>query len=323
MFRESKNTHIGTDPRLVIYERGKAGIKLEDDPIGPESALVAERELRETPERIRESCEQLRALMKEHRLVFREDDDFLLTFLRPTKYYSHSALDLMRRIVEFRIKNASVLHGLIPKDEEDGFLNNRVVNVLRDRDQHGRRIMVIQCGADWNPRTVKTDQLFRMLYLIHLAAIQEPETQVKGAIIIMDFHGMSMTQATHCMNLTFVARLLTFIQDAMPLRLKQVHIVKQPFIFQIVWNVFKPFIREKLRNRLFFHGSKMSSLHKFIEPNYLPEDYGGSRPKIDYSSADWFPVLNEIEEDIKEWSSFGYLPEGQPGNAETAQDSPS
>lgn len=43
----------------------------------------------------------------------------------------------------------------------------------------------------------------------------------------------------------------------------------------------------------------MSSLHKFIEPNYLPEDYGGSRPKIDYSSADWFPVLNEIEEDIK------------------------
>ena len=44
--------------------QGKAGIKLEDDPIGPETALVAEKELRETPERIQESCEQLRALMK-------------------------------------------------------------------------------------------------------------------------------------------------------------------------------------------------------------------------------------------------------------------
>lgn len=39
-------------------------------------------------------------------------------------------------------------------------------------------------------------------------------------------------------------------QEAMPLRLKEVHIVKQPFIFNVVWKVFQPFIREKLKSRV-------------------------------------------------------------------------
>lgn len=48
----------------------------------------------------------------------------------------------------------------------------------------------------------------------------------------------------------FSKRLLMFIQDAMPLRLKEVHFVKQPMIFSVVWNMFKPFIREKLKTRV-------------------------------------------------------------------------
>lgn len=36
----------------------------------------------------------------------------------------------------------------------------------------------------------------------------------------------------------------------MPIRLKEVHIVKQPFIFNIVWKVFQPFVKEKLKARV-------------------------------------------------------------------------
>lgn len=45
-------------------------------------------------------------------------------------------------------------------------------------------------------------------------------------------------------------KLLGFIQEAMPLRLKEVHMVKQPFVFNIVWSMFKPFIQEKLKKRV-------------------------------------------------------------------------
>lgn len=77
----------------------------------------------------------------------------------------------------------------------------------------------------------------------------EPETQVRGAVVIMDFEKLGMKQAK-AFSPAFSYRLLTFIQDAMPLRLKEVHMVKEPFIFNIVWNLFKPFIREKLSKRV-------------------------------------------------------------------------
>lgn len=65
----------------------------------------------------------------------------------------------------------------------------------------------------------------------------------------MDFDGLSTKQV---MALTpgVSMRLLGFIQEAMPLRLKEVHIVKQPFIFNMVWTIFKPFVKEKLKGRV-------------------------------------------------------------------------
>ncbi|CAG2063029.1 unnamed protein product [Timema podura] len=85
----------------------------------------------------------------------------------------------------------------------------------------------------------------------------------------------------------------------MPLRLKEVHMVNQPFIFNAVFQLFKPFIREKLKARMYFHGKKMESLHKYMNPDHLPEDYGGKKPKIDYTSKDWYPLLEELEDTIR------------------------
>lgn len=93
------------------------------------------------------------------------------------------------------------------------------------------------------------DQLFRIFFLIHEAAILEPETQVRGGVVIMDFDGLSMKQIM-ALTPSFSMKLLTFIQEAMPCRLKEIHIVKQPFIFNMVWNIFKPFIKEKLKKRV-------------------------------------------------------------------------
>lgn len=75
--------------------------------------------------------------------------------------------------------------------------------------------------------------------------------------------------------------------------------VKEPFLFNMVWQMFKPFVREKLKKRMFFHGSKMSSLHKHMAPSHLPKNYGGQLPEIDYTGADWYPVINKYEDHIK------------------------
>lgn len=96
---------------------------------------------------------------------------------------------------------------------------------------------------------MSADQLFRLFYLIHEAAVLEPETQIKGVVVIMDYNGLGMKQVK-ALSPSFSMKLLSFIQDAMPLRLKEVHMVKEPFVFNLVWNIFKPFIRDKLKKRV-------------------------------------------------------------------------
>lgn len=155
----------------------------------------------------------------------------------------------MRRIAEFKKNNNELLKGIMPEQEMAGFLDHNVVNVLTNFDSKGRRVLIVNCGGPWDPKLISSDRMFRMFYLVHLAAQLELVTQIRGVVVIMDFDGLSMKQIK-ALTPAFSARLLTFIQEAMPLRLKEVHIIKQPFLFKVVWQLFKPFIKEKLKSRV-------------------------------------------------------------------------
>ncbi|KAF2904400.1 hypothetical protein ILUMI_01777 [Ignelater luminosus] len=279
---------------------------LELGPLSDDAKALAEKELRETPENVKKGIEELKELLKnDPSLSFDTDDEFLIIFLRPCKFYAKSAYELMKRIADFKEKHKNLLDNLMPADEQDGFIKYNVVNVLKDRDHKGRRVLIQNAGSLWDPSKVSADQVFRMLYLMHEAAVLEPETQVRGGVVILDFDGLS-TKQVMALTPSVSMRLLSFIQEAMPLRLKEVHIVKQPFIFNMVWNIFKPFIKEKLKGRLFFHGTKMASLHKHMDPSCLPKNYGGVLPEIDYTGANWYPAIQNHLDHMKKMSVCGY-----------------
>lgn len=272
----------------------------------PETEKLSEVELRETPEIKEAAIKELRELLHQATdLHYKDTDEFLTIILRPCHFYPKSAIEKLRSIAEFRKENTALVRGLMPEMEKKSFTDYEVVNVLKNCDQLGRRVLIVNCGKLWDPSNVTSDSLFRMFYLIHIAAQLEPETQIRGVVVIMDFEGLGMAQVK-ALSPSFSKRLLTFIQDAMPLRLKAVHMVKQPFLFKLVWSLFKPFIREKLNNRMHFHGSDMKSLHKFMDPAILPANYGGEKPKIDYTGKDWYPAIELHEDYVQEWGEFGF-----------------
>ncbi|EFN77309.1 Retinaldehyde-binding protein 1 [Harpegnathos saltator] len=273
--------------------------EIETNPPRPEFMAVAVKELRETEENVKEGIETLKKLLEaEEDLYYSTDEELLIKFLRPCKFYPQSALELMRRVAHFKEKHHALLYNLMPNDEKEAFLNHNIVNVLNYRDHKNRRILLVNCGKPWDPSKVTADQMFRVFYIIHQLAALEPETQICGSVVIMDFDGLSMKQVMG-LSPSFSMTLLSFIQDAMPLRLKEVHIVKQPFLFNMVWQMFKPFVKEKLKKRMFFHGTKMSSLHSHIPPSHLPKNYDGQLPQINYSSADWYPSMIQHEHAIQ------------------------
>ncbi|KAI8121802.1 Chromosome transmission fidelity protein 18 like protein [Lucilia cuprina] len=150
-----------------------------------------------------------------------------------------------------------------------------VLQLLPNRDQHGRRILVLEAGKKWKPSKVPLVDLFRGIQLTVLGSMVEPLSQICGAIVIIDVEGLPMG---HVMQFTpnFAAMLLDYVQDCICMRLKAVHIVNNSYIFNILFNIFKPFIREKLRKRIFFHGKDFKSLTSHIEASALPPKYGGT-----------------------------------------------
>lgn len=279
--------------------------KLEEGPLDEKTAEKAKKELRETPEVREKAIKELRELLqKDDKIFFADRDEVLIRYLRPTKFYPESALQLMHRIAEFRKKHHDVVGDLMPAMLERQCCEFPSVNVLVNRDQDGRRVLISKVGEAWNTAEVSNVHVFQIFYLIHQAALMEPATQVNGVVVILDFEGLGMKQVKE-LTPTFSLRLLSFIQDAMPLRLKEVHIVKQPFLFNMVWQIFKPLIKEKLKKRLFFHGDKMESLHKHMSPECLPADYKGKLPKIDYSTKEWYPTIRSLDKVIAENNTFG------------------
>lgn len=74
----------------------KAPFSLNLSPLDAETREIAERELNETPERSAEAVRELRELLhKNTDLHYRDDDQFLISILRPCHFYPESAIKLV------------------------------------------------------------------------------------------------------------------------------------------------------------------------------------------------------------------------------------
>lgn len=65
------------------------------------------------------------------------------------------------------------------------------------------------------------------------------------------------------------------LQEAYPVKLKEVHIINVSPLIDTVINWVKPFLKEKIRNRIHVHPDGLESLYKFVPREILPAEYGG------------------------------------------------
>lgn len=285
---------------------GSFTLRLEVEEPSPELLEKARRELRETPDQASQSITELQDLLREETDLIAPLNNvaWLMRFLRPTKFYPESALNLVKNYYSFKVKHKNMYDGLVPSKEINIF-NHDILTVLPMRDQDGRRILVIQLGKKWKHNKCSLDEVYKGAVLFVEAAMLEPETQICGAEVIFDMDGLSLQQ-TWQFTPPFAKRIVDWLQDSVPLRIKGIHIVNQPYIFNMVFALFKPFLREKLRSRIIFHGTDRDSLHKYLSPKVLPECYGGTCNVRRVTGPEWYELLQLIEKEYEAINSFGY-----------------
>ncbi|TMW54769.1 hypothetical protein DOY81_000002 [Sarcophaga bullata] len=296
------------DNKKAYIDLGSAVIRMEQEE-PPQWALeIAQKELRETPEVVEEAMKKLRELIQaEPHLNLPMDDEYMKMFLRPTHFYPESALKRIKNFFNMKLKYGDACSNVLPGKLQNVF-EAELLELLPNRDQHGRRILVLQAGKKWKPSKVPLNDMFRGIQLTVLGSMAEPLSQICGAIVIIDVEDLPMG---HVMQFTpnFAAMLLDYVQDCICMRLKAVHIVNNSYIFNILFNIFKPFIREKLRKRIFFHGKDFKSLTNHIDASVLPAKYGGTATWELPPGKLLGEFFNSYTPDFEKADSYGF-PEG-------------
>lgn len=89
------------------------------------------------------------------------------------------------------------------------------------------------------------------------------------------------------------------------MRLKALHIVRESKAMDVLYFILRPFVKQKLTERIHFHGTDFKNLHKDMPPTMLPEEYGGQAPPLD--TEDFWRKMETQDACFTENNRFGYL----------------
>lgn len=250
----------------------------------------ARQELREDETRKKQSLEQIRERLAKHPFLSNcrqgkmcinyfitknshgikifTDDSFLLRFLRVKKYNVDDAFLHLERS-HLSLSRFPQYYDDIQKSMELFELGN--CYPLIDRDEEGRRIVLIQTGKSDPERFSVTDAI--RLY-IHVGMIlqEEEETQICGLIFVLDNENISIK---HVINPVEARDLMTIVKSCAPMRQKGIYMTNLPSYANIMVDLIRPFFSEKLKHRVQVLKDN-EELKTKIDVKLLPRHLGGT-----------------------------------------------
>ncbi|SPP77726.1 alpha-tocopherol transfer protein [Drosophila guanche] len=113
-----------------------------------------------------------------------------------------------------------------------------------------------------------------------------------GEIPIFDMAGYTLRHLTKTV-LSSLRVYMKFVQEAHPVRLKEVHVLNCPSYLDKVLTVVKPFIKSEVFKLIHFHLPNAETPFKHFPRSMLPEEYGGQAGKMSELKQQWMQLLKE------------------------------
>ncbi|KAL1006425.1 hypothetical protein UPYG_G00072200 [Umbra pygmaea] len=250
--------------------------------LSSETTEKARLELNENPDTLHADIQQVRDMIVTRPDVgfLRTDDDFILRFLRARKFNQAETFRLLAQYFQFRQQNLDMFQSF--KVDDPGIkraLMDGFPGVLETPDQHGRKILIL-FASNWDQSRNSFTDILRAILLSLEVLIENPELQINGFILIIDWSNFSFKQASK-LTPNILKLAIEGLQDSFPARFGGIHFVNQPWYIHAMYTIIKPFLKDKTRKRIFLHGNNLNSLHQLILPECLPSEFGGTLPPYD------------------------------------------
>ncbi|CAM4502321.1 unnamed protein product [Lepidochelys olivacea] len=218
-------------------------------------------------------------------------DSFLLRFLRARDFDLPLAWKLLKNYHKWRAECPELSANLQPCSILN-LLHAGYHGVLRSRDPRGSKVLIYRIGR-WDPKTFTAYDVFRVSLITSELIVKERETQRNGVKAIFDLQGWLFAHAFQ-ISPTVAKRIAAVLTDSFPLKVRGIHLINEPLFFHPVFALIKPFLTDKIKERVYMHGSNyIQSLTQHFPASILPQEYGGEDVSIEDLSQEWTDFIME------------------------------
>lgn len=262
----------------------------------------AEKNLGET-DKIREhAIHQIREWLQENpKINAKNDDRSILAFLRGCKFNIEKTKEKISKYYKMRAEIPEWFANRDPCLREIQELVKLGVFVPLKRYQDNRLIVIIRTAAH-DPKLHEQDNVFKTgKMILDVAALENELVTIYGVTAIFDMKGVTLGHARQ-LPPSRIKKAVHAWQNY-HCRPKNLEFVNAPIYVNVVLRIFKSFMSEKLKSRVNVHFRGLGELHKVVNKENLPYEYGGTdgplSEVIQYWSEKLLYYKDWFEEDEK------------------------
>ncbi|XP_028131456.1 clavesin-2 [Diabrotica virgifera virgifera] len=214
-------------------------------------------------------------------------------FLYARKFMVEDSYTLLKNYLSYKKRHPEICENLtISAVDIQKSLENGLPGVLRQKDRKGRCILLFT-GNNWDC-SYSLQTIFRAFLLVLEHLIEHVHNQSNGFVVIVDWTEFTFRQSTY-LKPSVLKLMIEGLQDCFPARFKGIHFIAQPWYVETALALIKPFLNEKVKERIFVHGNNLSTLHEHVHKDVLPAELGGEEPSYDHRT-----FLDMLQERLKQ-----------------------
>ncbi|CAG9566044.1 unnamed protein product [Danaus chrysippus] len=126
----------------------------------------------------------------------------------------------------------------------------------------------------------------KVFFMLADTRLTEEDDIPSGEIPIFDATNVTL-KFMGKINLTVLRKYMLYTQEALPIRLKQVHIINAPPYIGKLYAICKPFINTEVAKLIKFHEPNSTTLYEDVPMEILPDELGGSAGTIEQIKKYW------------------------------------
>ncbi|CRK86620.1 CLUMA_CG000457, isoform A [Clunio marinus] len=283
-------------------------------PLSGQLQKVAREQLFEDPANIQENLNAFREWIKKSpHLKSRNDDQFLVSFLRGCKYSLERAKQKLDMYYTLRTHIPELFADRDPTSEK----NQTVIKLgaalplpITDSPD-SPRLMLMRPGAFDATKFTMQDVMKISTMVMDISMQEDDNMTVAGQIGIVDLANVTLAHLIQ-MQPAFIKKMTMMWQDGLPIRQKGVHYINTPKSFEQVFNIIKSFMNEKMRSRVYVHSS-LDSLYKVVPRRLMPSEYEGEAGSLQSLVEKWEKKLHSYRDYFVEDIKFGVDEKKRPG----------